>query len=46
MWPEAGGTFDFRLRYQVQALSAPSVIYDDYNPEARGRVLPVVFTVH
>ncbi|HEV2989473.1 MAG TPA: alpha-2-macroglobulin family protein [Candidatus Angelobacter sp.] len=48
LWPSAGGTqfsFRFRLRYRMEALTTPSVIYDYYNPEARATVTPVRFTV-
>jgi hypothetical protein len=48
LWPNAGGThfsFRFRLRYRMEALTTPSVIYDYYNPEARATVTPVRFTV-
>ncbi|MGC1621054.1 MAG: hypothetical protein WA765_21365 [Candidatus Acidiferrum sp.] len=48
MWPSAGGTsfaFDFRTRYRIEAMTVPSVVYDDYNPEANATVAPVRFTV-
>jgi hypothetical protein len=48
LWPKAGGaTFDFsfRPRFAIDALSAPSTLYDYYNPEANATVLPVRFTV-
>jgi hypothetical protein len=48
LWPEAGGTkFDFRfhLRYRSDALTAPSVLYDYYNPENRAVVSPTRFIV-
>jgi hypothetical protein len=41
--PKAGGTdfdFTFRVRYEVNALTAPSVLYDCYNPEAQTVVRP------
>lgn len=43
LWPKAGGTdfdFTFRERYEVNALTAPSVLYDYYNPDARTVVRP------
>jgi hypothetical protein len=47
LWPEAGGYdlhFTFSLRYAVDALTAPSVVYDYYNPDARLDVPPQRFT--
>ena len=47
LWPTAGGTsfsFDFRTRYRLEAMTAPSEIYDYYNPEARAVVAPLLFT--
>jgi hypothetical protein len=49
LWPSAGGSafeFAFRLRFAMDALSAPSLLYDYYNPEANAAVLPVRFSVH
>jgi len=43
LWPKAGGTdfeFAFRPRYGMNALTAPSVLYDYYNPEAQVVVQP------
>jgi uncharacterized protein YfaS (alpha-2-macroglobulin family) len=48
LWPTAGGSsfgFDFRMRYRVEAMSAPSLVYDYYNPEANASVAPVLFQV-
>ncbi len=48
LWPKAGGTtfaFDFRMRYRIEAMTAPSVVYDYYNPEANATLAPVRFTV-
>ena len=48
LWPAAGGSrfgFNFRMRYRVEAMSAPSLVYDYYNPEANATVAPVLFTV-
>lgn len=48
LWPRAGGTkfsFQFKLRYGIRAQSAPSVLYDYYNPEARAAVAPTQFAV-
>ncbi len=49
LWPTAGGTtfsFDFRMRYRVEAMTAASTVYDYYNPEANATVAPVRFSVH
>ena len=49
LWPRAGGTnftFTFRPRFGEEALSAPSVLYDYYNPEASVTVRPVRFMIH
>jgi hypothetical protein len=38
MWPEAGGSvFSFRFgsRFGMSAETAPSLLYDYYNPESR-----------
>ena len=46
LWPEAGGLdlrFTFALRFAVDALTAPSSIYGDYNPDARFDPKPVRF---
>jgi hypothetical protein len=48
LWPEAGGTkfdFRFRVRYRSDALTAPSLLYDYYNPENRAIVSPTRFIV-
>lgn len=42
-WPRAGGLtmhFHFRLRYAIDALTAPSSVYDYYNPDARFDLKP------
>ena len=44
LWPKAGGTdfeFAFRPRYGMNALTAPSFLYDYYNPESQVVVPPV-----
>jgi hypothetical protein len=49
VWPEARGSgfeFRFRLRYGMEALTAPSLLYDYYNPEANATVVPVRFVSH
>jgi len=49
VWPEAAGSnfeFQFRLRYRMDAMTAPSVLYDYYNPEANATVVPVRFVAH
>ena len=41
LWPHAGGTkfsFTFKPRFGLKALSAPSILYDYYNPEAHAIV--------
>lgn len=48
LWPRAGGVkfdFHFRPRFGLNAKTAPSLIYDYYNPEARAIVEPVTFSV-
>ena len=48
LWPQAGGSefnFAFRPRLAVRARSAPSVLYDYYNPEAGSEVSPSLFTI-
>jgi hypothetical protein len=48
LWPKAGGTsfnFKFRPRFGLHAKTAPSTLYDYYNPEATVVVPPSVFTV-
>ena len=48
LWAHAGGTkfdFKFKPRYGIKAQSAPSVVYDYYNPEAQATVAPLKFTV-
>lgn len=48
LWPASGGTkfsFKFRPRYGLDALTAPSTLYDYYNPEAHTVVAPTRFTV-
>jgi hypothetical protein len=48
LWPRARGTkfsFTFKPRFGVRALSAPSILYDYYNPEAQATVAPTPFVV-
>jgi len=48
LWPAAGGVnfdFKFRPRFGLKAQSAPSLIYDYYNPDARAVVAPVLFAI-
>ncbi|MFL6212066.1 MAG: MG2 domain-containing protein [Pyrinomonadaceae bacterium] len=48
LWPRAGGTrftFTFRPRYGLKAETAPSLLYDYYNPEARAVLAPTRFNV-
>jgi hypothetical protein len=49
VWPTAGGSsfdFGFRVRSGMEAWSAPSSLYDYYNPEAAATVMPVKFSIH
>jgi len=51
VWPayQGGPTkfeFTFRPRMSEAALTAPSVLYDYYNPEAHAVVAPTKFVVH
>ena len=46
LWPRAGGIafdFNFQPRFGLKAKSAPSTIYDYYNPESRAVVAPTAF---
>jgi hypothetical protein len=46
LWPKAGGLtlhFHFTLRYAIDALAAPSSVYDYYNPDARFDAKPARF---
>jgi hypothetical protein len=48
LWPRAGGAsfqFSFRPRIRLRARTAPSLLYDYYNPEAAVAVAPVLFQV-
>ena len=48
MWPAAGGsefTFQFRPRFAMRAETAPSLLYDYYNPDAAVALKPVQFEV-
>jgi len=48
LWPNAGGTqltFTFHPRYGLKARSAPSVLYDYYNPEALVALPPADFNI-
>jgi hypothetical protein len=43
LWPRAGGTtfsFAFATRFGINAETAPSILYDYYNPEAQAAVTP------
>jgi hypothetical protein len=31
------------MRYRIEAMSAPSLLYDYYNPETKAAVAPVLF---
>src|SRR5262245_22339597 len=48
LWPQAGGlkfSFKFKPRYGLKAQTAPSALYDYYNPEARVVIAPSRFVV-
>jgi|GEM_PF-304352 len=48
LWPTGGGVdfaFKFRPRYGLDALTAPSQLYDYYNPDARAVLAPARFVV-
>jgi A-macroglobulin TED domain/Alpha-2-macroglobulin family/Carboxypeptidase regulatory-like domain/A-macroglobulin receptor binding domain len=48
VWPRAGGTkfhFIFKPRFEMRAYSAPSTLYDYYNPEAYVVVAPELFHI-
>jgi uncharacterized protein YfaS (alpha-2-macroglobulin family) len=48
LWAQAGGTkfdFKFKPRYGINAQTAPSTVYDYYNPEAQATVAPLKFIV-
>jgi hypothetical protein len=48
LWPPSGGTnFEFQLkpRFSMKAKTAPSTMYDYYNPDASVTVAPVEFSV-
>ncbi|MDT5294467.1 MAG: hypothetical protein QOJ76_1347, partial [Acidobacteriota bacterium] len=48
LWPQGGGTrfrFKFRPRYGLNALTAPSQLYDYYNPQAHTVVPPTRFVI-
>jgi A-macroglobulin receptor binding domain len=48
LWPNAGGTkltFEFRPRYGLKARTAPSVLYDYYNPDALVALPPADFII-
>lgn len=46
LWPKAGGTsfsFRFTTRYAIDAMAAPSSVYDYYNPESNVVLQPPKF---
>jgi hypothetical protein len=48
VWPHTGAvnfSFRFRPRMAMRAKTAPSLLYDYYNPAARAEVAPVEFRV-
>jgi hypothetical protein len=48
LWPRSGGvklSFGFRPRYGIAARSAPSVLYDYYNPDAQVSLPPEDFVI-
>ncbi|HKS40899.1 MAG TPA: hypothetical protein VJX74_09840, partial [Blastocatellia bacterium] len=49
LWPRTGKTqfqFKFKPRFGIYAQTAPSVIYDYYNPESRVVIAPTKFSVY
>ncbi len=48
LWPRAAGvqlTFSFKLRYGLRAHTAPSKLYDYYNPDAQVSLPPADFVI-
>jgi hypothetical protein len=48
LWSTSAPTkfdFKFRLRYGINAQTAPSIVYDYYNSEARATIAPVKFSI-
>jgi hypothetical protein len=48
LWPPSGGVkfnFKFRPRFGLNAKTAPSIVYDYYNPDSRAVVEPTTFRV-
>ena len=48
IWPRAADSsfsFVFRPRFALAAKSAPSVVYDYYNPDERAVLPPQIFTI-
>jgi hypothetical protein len=48
LWPDQTGSslrFKFKARFPMEAKSAPSLLYDYYNPDAMTEVAPVLFHV-
>jgi len=48
LWPHAGGTtfsFSLKARFPMKTQSSESLLYDYYNPLARGSVPPLRFVV-
>jgi hypothetical protein len=48
LWPSDGGIqfkFKFRPRFGLNAKSAPSVLYDYYNPDAKSVIAPTRFII-
>jgi hypothetical protein len=48
LWPRSGGShfeFKFRPRFGLTAKTAPSLLYDYYNPDARTDLAPTRFVV-
>ena len=48
LWPPSGGVkfnFKFRPRFGLNAKTAPSMVYDYYNPDSRAVVEPTTFRV-
>ena len=48
LWPRAGGatfSFAFKPRFGLRAWTAPSILYDYYNPDAQATIQPALFVV-
>jgi hypothetical protein len=48
VWPREGSSFEFKFkpRFAEKALTAPSKVYDYYNPEVEKVLAPVSFSIN